>query len=262
LAHAGGLTALIRLLFEEAFDFRGRQFLPAALGQAFELQPANTDARETLNLVAEGVKHEANLALQALLEHDVRVIGPVHPGTLSACITFLGHHAFDELRHDLGGQRLVNGDLVFLFRALAGVNEPVREVTTVREENEAFTFFVQTADVMQGLELQWQKVVDRHPLMRVATRAEVAFGLVQGDDEGQFGPNWGTIDDHLVVGLHLRGQLLDDVPVDRDTSFQNDLFGPASRGDATLAQVSVQSHGKALFRLGLRQVRRETAFFP
>ena len=113
----------------------------------------------------------------------MRPVGGVHPGTLGSGEAFLGHHAFDELGHDLGGQRLIDDDLVFFFRTLAGVNEPVGEVATVREQEKPFAFFVETTDVVKVLEFPRQQIVDRHALMGVSARAEVAFRLVQGDDQ-------------------------------------------------------------------------------
>jgi hypothetical protein len=185
------------------------------------------DAGEALDLVAEVVEHHADLPLEAHFEDDVRPVGGVQPGAFGAGETFLGHHAFDELRHDLGGHRLIDDDLVFFFGALAGMNEPVGEVATVRQQDEPFAFFVETTDVVKVLELQRQQIVDRHALMRVAARAEVALRLVQGDDQRGLGADGGTIHDDLVLRLHLGGQLFDDVPVDGHTPAEDDLLRAA-----------------------------------
>ncbi len=191
-----------------------------------QLQPADAGAGEAHHLVAEVVEHHADLALEAHFQHDVRPVGGVEPRAFSASKTFLGHHAFDQFRHHFGSHRLIDDDFVFLLSPLARMNQPVREIPTVGEEDEAFAFFVETADVMQVLILQRQQVVNRHPLMRVATGTEVALRLVQGEDNRRFGTHRRTIDDHFVVRLHLGGQFGDDMTIDRHTSTEDDFLRP------------------------------------
>jgi len=62
----------------------------------------------------------------------VRPVVGVHPGTFNAGESFLGHHAFDELRHHFLAQRLIHGDFVFFFSPLARMNDPVGEIATIR----------------------------------------------------------------------------------------------------------------------------------
>jgi len=154
----------------------------------------------------------------------VRPVGGVHPGTFGTGKTFLGHHAFNELGHHFRVQRLINDHFVFLFGSLARMNDPVGKITAIGEENEALAFFVESADVMQVLILQRQQIVDRHALMRVATGAKVALRLVQGENDRRLGAHRGTINDHPVLRLHLRGEFLDDVAVDRHTTAEDDFL--------------------------------------
>jgi len=154
----------------------------------------------------------------------VSPISGVHPGAFGTGESLLGHHAFDELGHHLRVQRLIDDDFVFLFGSLARMNDPVGKVTAIGEENESFAFFVEAPDVMQILILQRQQIVDRHALMRIATGAKVALRLVQGENDRRLGAHRRTIDDHLVFRLHLRGEFLDDVAVDRHTTAEDDFL--------------------------------------
>jgi len=78
--------------------------------------------------------------------------------------------------------------------------------------------------VVQILVLQRQQIVDRHPVMLVATRADVAFRLIQHEDDRRFGAHRGAVHNHLVLGLNLSGQLLDDVAVDGHTPAEDDFL--------------------------------------
>jgi len=189
-----------------------------------QLQPADADACEPRDLVAEIVEHHADLPLEAHFQHDVRPVGGVEPRTLRTGESLLGHHSFDQLRNHLGGHRLIDDDFVFFFRPLARMNQPMGEITAVGEQDDAFAFFVEAADVMQVLILLRQQIVDRHPLMRVTTGAEVALRLVQGEDDRRLRAHGRTVHDDLIPFPDLGGQLLDDMPVNGHTPAEDDLL--------------------------------------
>jgi len=213
-----------RLFLEEAFDLRRRKFFVGPFGQAVQFQPANADSGQACDLVTEVVEHHADLTLESHLENDVRPVVAVHPGAFRTGETFLGHHTFDELRHHVRIQCLIDDHFVFFFSTLARVNDPVGEISAIRQENQAFAVFIETADMMQILVLQRQQIVNRHAVLLVPTGAQVAFRLVQNENDRRLGTYRGTIDDHLVLRLDLRGKLGDDVPVDGHTTAEDDFL--------------------------------------
>ena len=91
----GSLLGLGLGFLEIVCDLVRRQFLPAAAWQAFQQQPTNAGAGQSLDFVAEHVEHETDLAFETLLQDDVQDIGVLHPDTLSLGVTFFGHHAVE-----------------------------------------------------------------------------------------------------------------------------------------------------------------------
>jgi hypothetical protein len=73
------------------------------------------------------------------------------PGAFGLGEALLGHHALDHLGHGLLIHGLVGDDLVLFLRALARVNEAVREVAAVGQQQQTGTVLVEPTDVMQGL---------------------------------------------------------------------------------------------------------------
>jgi hypothetical protein len=119
------------------------------------------------------------------------------------------------------------------------MHEAVGEVSPVRHQDETFALFVEPAHVVKVLILERQQIVDRHALMGVTMGADVAAGFVHGDDDWQLGLDGFSIHHDLVLGGHLRGEVVDDVSVDGDTAFENDLLGTTARSDAALAEIAV-----------------------
>ena len=213
-----------RLFLKEAFNLRGREFLVRTSGQTVQFQPPNADAGEPRDLVAEVVEHHANLTLESHFQHDVGAVVAVHPGAFCPGKSFLGHHPFHQFRHHIRIERLIDHHFVFFFSPLARMNDPVGKISAIGQENEAFAVFVEAADVVQILVPQRQQIVDRHAIFLVSTRAEVAFRLVQNENDRRLGAHRRAIDDHLVLRLHLRGQLGDHMAVDRHTSAEDDFL--------------------------------------
>lgn len=142
-----------------------------------------------------------------------------HPGALGLGVTFFREHAVDELAHDGLIQRLIDDDLVFLLRAFAWVNQVVGKIATIRHQQQALALFVQTTDVMEGLELSGQQGVDRHAIPLIRTAADVALRLVQGDDDGRLGAGGFAIDVDRVFGGHDGAEFGHRLAVDRDAAF-------------------------------------------
>jgi len=88
-----------------------------------KLHPANADASESLYFIPKVIKHHADLTLEAHLEHDSRTVACIHPSAFGTGESFFGHHAFDEFRHHLSIQWLIDDDLVFLFSSMARMND-------------------------------------------------------------------------------------------------------------------------------------------
>jgi len=213
-----------RLFLEEAFDLRRRKFFVGPFRQAVQFQPADADTGQACDLVTEVVEHHADLTLEPHLENDMRPIVAVHPRTFSTGETLFSHHALDELRHHVWIQRLIDDHFVFFFSTLARVNDPVGKIAAIGQQNQAFAFFVEPADMVQILILQRQQIVNRHAVLFVPTGAQVAFRLVQNENDRRLCTYRRAIDDHLVLGLYLRGKLGDDVPVDGHTSAEDDFL--------------------------------------
>jgi len=119
------------------------------------------------------------------------------------------------------------------------MHETVGEIATIGHQDQAFALFIEPAHMMEVLILQRQEIVDRHALMGVAMGADVAAGFIDGDDDGQLCLNRFSVHHDLVLGGHLRGEVGDDVPVDGDTAFEDDLLGTTARSDAALAEIAV-----------------------
>ncbi len=134
-------------------------------------------------------------------------------------MTFFREHAVDEFGHGGLIQRLIDDDLVFLLGTFARMDQMVGEIAAIGHQQQTFALFIQTTDVMQGLELFGQQSIDRHAIPLVGTAANIAPWLVQSDDDGCLGSGGLAIDIDRVFGSHDGPQFGHGLAVDRDATF-------------------------------------------
>jgi len=230
------------ILGHEALNFDFRELFPAAFLQTFKFQPANACAGKALHFKTELVKHQADLALQALLQDDMGAVFSDHPGAFALGVAFFGQHAFDQLGHRGLVHWLVHDHLVFLFSTHAGVDQAVGQFPTIGHQQQALAVFIQTAHMMQGLKLLRQERVDRHAIPLIAAATDVASWLVQGDHHSGLGLHRLAIGDDPILIRHLSGQVLDHVPVDGHTTFLNEYFATTAGAEAAQAEITVEAH--------------------
>jgi hypothetical protein len=104
------------------------------------------------------------------------------------------------------------------------MNEMVGKIPTIGEEEQPFAVFVQPAHMMQCLQGLWKQGVDRHAIPLITSAANVAARLVQGDDDARFSTDNFAIDGDLITFFDQGSQILDEVPIDGHTAFEDDLL--------------------------------------
>lgn len=263
-------TASHAVLGEKSLHFDFGQLFPATFLQTFKLQPANASTGEALHFKTELIEHQADLALEALFEDDMRAILSDHPGALALGVALFGEHAFDQLGHGGLVHGLIHDHLIFLFGTHTWVNEAVGKFAAICHQQQALAVFIQTAHVMECLKRLGQERVDRHAIPLIAAATDVTARLVQGDDHPALGFDGLAVCDNPVLIGYLGGQVLDHVSIDGDTTFLNEYFATTAGAEAAQAEITVEAHGRweagviprKLFRFGLWQAGRQATFLP
>jgi hypothetical protein len=210
------------------------QLAVASLGQTLEFEPTDAGAGEALDLKTQLIEHEADLSLEALLKHHMTTMWSDEPGALGPSLALFGEHAAGQLGHGFHIHGLVHHHLVLLFRSHARVHEAMGEFTLIGQQKQALAFLVQTPHMMQGLILPGQQGIDGHAVPLIAAAADIAFGLVQGENHSGPSANDSAVHLNFIIVLHQGAEFTNGLAVDADTAFADDLFAAAPRTEAAL----------------------------
>src|SRR5438477_11978518 len=87
-----------------------------------------------------------------------------------------------------------------------------------------------------------EQVVHRGPAQLVVARTDQAAWFVQGKIDFALYPNRLAVDGNLVCrGIHLGAQLANRLPIDRDTSGEDNLLSSPARGHTGIGQKLLKS---------------------
>lgn len=229
----------------EGGDFPAVQQAPVTGLEAGVGEGADADAGEFFNPIANAPEHVADLAFQTLAEHDPergrREQGDgFHAGAASLDVNPSG-----ELGNEFGVEGLVNKDVVFLLGLVGGVGEVLAEFSIVGEDEEAFTFLVESSYVKESSKLRGDEVEDGFAVLLVGVGAEVAGGFVEEDVNVRLRTDDTASDADFIGRADLGREGLDGVAINGDAAGENELFAGSARAEACRGEVAVKAHEKS-----------------
>src|SRR5690606_15975088 len=145
---------------------------------------------------------------------------------------------------DVGFIQVARHDrLVDPFHPVPRVEEPVRDVALVREQEEPLALHVEASHVEEPPVLLGNQVINGRPTLRIGARGNVTPRLVEREPDrpGQSdGPSVHV--DPIPLGIDARAQLGDDLAVDAHAALPDHLLGRAPRGDAGAGEEFLEPH--------------------
>jgi hypothetical protein len=127
------------LFFGEPAAGSGRQ---AVVGEA-----SNPRAAEAFHLIAHSVKHEADLALQALAEGDLNDLGSENPQAFEFGAATFDMESLEEFFVVCRVESFVECDFVFLLDRVTRVREALREGAVIGHQKKPLALLVETTDM-------------------------------------------------------------------------------------------------------------------
>jgi len=253
----------------ERLDLSSSEFAEGA-GRDIEDQRAVADAADLFDVVTYLLEHLAQLAVAALGEGDLE------PGVFAAAdlldLCGLGedavaaasanlveaaavdHDAAAEVVDSLRCGRAGDFDEVGLFYSRCCFGELVGEVAVVGHEQQAFRQVIETPDGVEARELHVladglllrvlaEELEDGGAMLGVVCCGDVAARLVDHEVALRLGAVEQLAVDADVVfgGVGAGAEFGDDLAVDDDAAFEDDLFGLAAAGDAGLGEDLLQA---------------------
>lgn len=117
------------------------------------------------------------------------------------------------------------------------------QIPIVREQQQTFTFIVQTTDIMQRLQRRRQEIVNGRAIFGIVLRAQVAWWLVQENGCGSSGANDFSIADHEIRFGDRGGEFQNTLSVDLHLPFIDQFLAGTTASQSATGKESVYSHG-------------------
>ncbi len=222
------------LFFGEAAAGSGRQ---AVVGEASDARAA-----EAFHLVAHRVKHEANLALQALAEGDLNDLGSENPQVLEFGAATFYMKSLEEFFLMDGVECLVERDFVFLLDRVAWVREALGEVAIIGHHEQSLALLVEASDMEESRVFRWHQVINRAAATLVGAGHNKPSRLVEKEGNRRRGMNAATIDPHIVIFFDLCGEILNPRAIDHYSSRGDELIAGPPGAETGSGQKTVQPH--------------------
>ena len=158
--------------------------------------------------------------------------------------------AFEQARRERGIEVAVQRDFVALQNVARGVNDAVRQIAVVRDQQQAFAVFVQPPDaekLVRGV-FRRNQIEDRSGVVRVEIRADAAARLVhhQNDAGTRLERNFLPVQAHVVFAGNDALAEFGDAAVHGNRALGDQFFRRAARTDFCLREEFLQSD--AFFR--------------
>ena len=216
-----------------------------ALAQADEhIAPRLLANRPAALTGVRGVNAARTLARPNRARGLLRIAAPQKLGTSGKCHAIGEGNTTAQSFERLGiGRPFDQGKVAFLHMA-ARVQKRVSQLAVGREEKKARRVAVEAPHGEQPREpIDGDEVGNRGTALRVVHCGDVACGLVEHDRDVAFGKaHRRAVDTNLVAARIDRAPQLSRLPVDRDATGEDELFGMAARSDARTRKKLLQAH--------------------
>src|SRR4051794_27637583 len=115
--------------------------------QIAQAQGADARPHELFHFVADLVKHPANLPIDFLLENDAEEHRLDREHAVEPRALAIEHDAAEKLRGELRFPWVIERYFIFLFDFEARMHQPLRQVTVVRQDQQAFALRIKSSDI-------------------------------------------------------------------------------------------------------------------
>ncbi len=214
--------------FEVCHVFR-REHPPHSGAEFFNPNGSDSDAAEIFHLVATVVKHEADLAFDALIKDHAELRGSDDIDFLHLCSTTFNVKSAQEFFPVYGVEWLIEGDLVFLFDFKSGVGEREGKISIVGDDEETFAFEIEPADVENAGPILWEKIKNRSATAFVICGADKASGFEKDGVDDFLGLHHGVSYFDHVACLDNGSEVFHRSAVNFYTALKNEGFNAAAR---------------------------------
>ena len=195
-------------------------------------------------LVADLVKHAANLAIQTLVQNDAQ---PSRPDRLQAGQSgafAVEKNPVDQFLTQFWVPMPIERNLLLLLYLVARMGELLGEIAITRQEKQPLCLSVEPADAKKTREFCRQQIVNRVGCIRVAAGGNEPGGFVQRDGEIFRSPDDPVIDLDVIALLHLRPKVGAMLAVDRYTAGRYQFITMPARTKPSSGEEAIKAQGK------------------
>ena len=206
-----------------------------------EMQVADAGANKPFHFVADLIKHAANLAVQALLQHDTDAGRPDRLQAREPGAFAIEKNAVEQFLTELRIPAVIKRDFIFLLHFVTRMCELLREIAVAREEKQSFGLGIEPADTKKAAEFCRQQIVNRIGRVRIAPGGNEPGGVVQYDGQRFGPPNELVIDFDVIAVFDLSAEVGAWLAVDCNPAAGDQLVAMPTRAESGGGEEAIEA---------------------
>jgi len=204
-----------------------------------ELDHADAHAAEIGDLVAHFVQHQADLALESLAENDAQAQALELLDFLHLRPATLDMETAQQFLAMLGIERLIDADLVLLVDLVPWMGQREGKIAVIRDDEHSFAVLVEAPDMKDARPAGGQKFVDGLAVVLIIRGDDITARLVENSVNGGLRADDAISDLDHILGVHLSGQILHEMPIDPHAAAADELLHISAGAQSSGGKITI-----------------------
>jgi hypothetical protein len=208
-----------------------------------KISDANPD--KMFDMVPDGFKHAANLAVYSLPQYNPQTCGRDGAKSRNFRSLAIEKNSAQQFRRECVVPWPIQSHFIFLVDFMARVREPLRQFAIICEEKQTFSLRVQAPDVEEAGKFLWKQIKDGVARVLIFSGRDKSRRLVQDDGKCRSGSNEFAIDFNVVVRARLCAEVGADFTVYGDATRCDQFITISARSNAGGGEKAIETQGRS-----------------
>ena len=132
-------------------------------------ETTHSNPHELFHLVADRIKHSANLLVESLPKNNPHAGRPDRMEPRNLRSSSIEHDAAQQFRRQRAIPLSIQRNFIFLFNLVARMGQLLSKIAAIRQKKQAFALSVEPTDIEKARELWRQQIENRVARVRIAS---------------------------------------------------------------------------------------------
>jgi hypothetical protein len=186
--------------------------------QIAEPKISDSNTEKMFDVVSNGFKHPANLAIYSLSQHNAQTRRRYGMKSRNFRSLAIEKNSAQQFRRERWVPRAIHRHFIFLLDLVTWVRKPLRQVAIICENKQTFSLRIQASNIEETRKLLWKQIKDSIASVPILSRRDESGGFVQHDAKRRSDVDKFAIDFDVIARVRLCAEVCADLTIDRDAT--------------------------------------------